>query len=876
MLKLGPRQFCQVIILPQGQFRRFLSGTSGEREKILEILFRTTRFKKIQDNLNARATEIEKAFRELDAQMKGLLQGHQGAESVDALEASREAARATALALKAESGALGKERDRLQEALKQAELSQKVFRELAEAETRLADVNARAPAMEALRAELEAAQSAEPLRLPEERLQGARTELAKVKAAFPAAQASLQAAATRRQEAEAKLTAAKGREEERAGLEQRLQTITMLGQELKGVEELRRQAADAKKRQEEVQASGAAFSRDIMNVDLALPELRKAQQLLSQEAGSARALQQSVDKLNGLKADFAARENAMALFAKASQAHEAASSTVKKCAEAAAKCEAEFHAAQDAWVHGQAVILAASLKPGDDCPVCGASEHPRLASGSGQSEGQVKELLARTKAALEKARADLEKARTEQSAREAERQGHDALVRAQDARLQTCGFAAVDALEKELANVATQLKSASQARQKLAEVEAKLEADEKRLKEARQKLVENDEALRQAAEISGKLAGQLSQVEARLANHDVKTVDQARTEYQKVKGALDEMKKALDSAQAARDQALSQELASQESVKGLERQRAQLEASEKELAEAFAAALREQGFEEAAFRAALRPFARQKEIQTSLKAFEEARTSAQTRLTVARDAAAGKTALDPAPLAAQLSEAQTRLSELSRRIGEAEAQAATLERLLKEFSEMGERRKKLHEEFSVFGKMAEVAKGGNEKGMSFQRYVLATFLDEVVETASLRLRQSSKGRYSLKRATSHEDLRKTGGLELVVEDGWHGTVRPVSTLSGGEGFQASLALALGLAEVVQAEAGGVYLDAVFIDEGFGTLDSEALDLAMRTLMDLQKGGRLVGIISHVPELKQIIPARVEIKADRTGSRILSP
>ncbi len=158
--------------------------------------------------------------------------------------------------------------------------------------------------------------------------------------------------------------------------------------------------------------------------------------------------------------------------------------------------------------------------------------------------------------------------------------------------------------------------------------------------------------------------------------------------------------------------------------------------------------------------------------------------------------------------------------------------------------------------------------------MSFQRYVLATFLDEVVETASLRLRQSSKGRYTLKRATSHEDLRKTGGLELVVEDGWHGTVRPVSTLSGGEGFQASLALALGLAEVVQAKRRRFTSMPFFIDEGFGTLDSEALDLALRTLMDLQKGGRLVGIISHVPELKQIIPSRVKVQADRLGSRIV--
>jgi len=138
--------------------------------------------------------------------------------------------------------------------------------------------------------------------------------------------------------------------------------------------------------------------------------------------------------------------------------------------------------------------------------------------------------------------------------------------------------------------------------------------------------------------------------------------------------------------------------------------------------------------------------------------------------------------------------------------------------------------------------------------------------------ATQRLRLMSRGRYLLQRVAEAQGGRSAGGLDLQVLDQWTSTTRPVSTLSGGESFQASLALALGLAEVVQSTAGGIHLETIFVDEGFGTLDPEALDLAVRTLKDLQQVGRLVGIISHVQELKEHnIDARLEVTQGHRGS-----
>jgi exonuclease SbcC len=130
----------------------------------------------------------------------------------------------------------------------------------------------------------------------------------------------------------------------------------------------------------------------------------------------------------------------------------------------------------------------------------------------------------------------------------------------------------------------------------------------------------------------------------------------------------------------------------------------------------------------------------------------------------------------------------------------------------------------------------------------------------------------TSGRYRLRRKKDRSKGNVQSGLELLVFDQYTGQERHVKTLSGGESFKAALSLALGLSDVVQNYAGGVALDTMFIDEGFGTLDPESLDQAIETLIDIQSSGRLVGIISHVPELKERIDARLEVTATQTGSK----
>jgi len=166
-----------------------------------------------------------------------------------------------------------------------------------------------------------------------------------------------------------------------------------------------------------------------------------------------------------------------------------------------------------------------------------------------------------------------------------------------------------------------------------------------------------------------------------------------------------------------------------------------------------------------------------------------------------------------------------------------------------------------------------LGRGQNALGMSLRTYVLAERLKQVAVAAGQRLDRMSAGRYTFVHSTDREARGRAGGLGLDILDGWSGLVRSAKTLSGGESFLASLALALGLADVVAAEAGGRVLDTLFVDEGFGSLDPDTLDLVMGTLDELRAGGRVVGVVSHVDELRQRIPSQVRVHRTAKGSTL---
>ena len=216
---------------------------------------------------------------------------------------------------------------------------------------------------------------------------------------------------------------------------------------------------------------------------------------------------------------------------------------------------------------------------------------------------------------------------------------------------------------------------------------------------------------------------------------------------------------------------------------------------------------------------------------------------------------------------------QQELKDLGEAIGTLKSQVISKEKSIQEISDLESATKELSERRTFIFGLADLANGGDTgmKGVSFERYVLGAILEEVLSAANLRLHDMSRGRYRLERSLE-EGGRGARGLDIAVFDAYTGASRPANTLSGGETFLASLGLAMGLADVIQSYAGGIHLDTMFIDEGFGTLDPDTLDVAMETLVALQSQGRLVGIISHVPELQQQIGAHLVVTKTDEGSR----
>ncbi|MET0782277.1 MAG: SbcC/MukB-like Walker B domain-containing protein, partial [Microbacterium sp.] len=232
--------------------------------------------------------------------------------------------------------------------------------------------------------------------------------------------------------------------------------------------------------------------------------------------------------------------------------------------------------------------------------------------------------------------------------------------------------------------------------------------------------------------------------------------------------------------------------------------------------------------------------------------------------------------VDLAATATALAEARERWSTTVDAAAHAAQTAARLRDLLDRAMQAHAKIADLADEHAVVSRLANTVAGKapNTHRMTLESFVLAAELEEIVEAANLRLDDMSSGRYRLQHSDARAARGAASGLGLQIMDAHTGQARPAQSLSGGETFLASLALALGLAEVVTARAGGVKLDTLFIDEGFGSLDDDTLDLAMRTLDELRQGGRTVGLISHVAAMKEQLPAQLVVEATPQGPSVI--
>ncbi|WP_341646480.1 SMC family ATPase [Thauera sp. SDU_THAU2] len=891
LLGFKAEQFRQVVLLPQGQFRKLLAASSAEREKILETLFGTAAYKRLQDALKAEAAVLRERGEQASLRRATLLQQAE-AETAEDLAVRLDGLGAALTALEAEEKAARDADGAARAALQQGQATAARFAEAQAAAAALAALMAGRAETDARRLRLDDARRAQQVSPSAAALSAARSAAAEAEQrARQAAQAAEQAAKALH-DADAALQAEAARGDEREAAQREQMRLEALSDAVARLAEAETALLDSQRQRVGADARLTQAEAECKTLDSQRSQLAGRIDTLQAQAAQAAVLglrmqqaEQRAQAQAGLDASLARLKQAQMLEEAKRQAFEAAQQQMLRQREACDALDA-------GWRRAQAAILAHHLHDGDACPVCGSASHPSPARFDGelpteQALQAARDALRKAEAAMEAARHGRDEAAQQRAAAQAEVNTRQTAlhVGAADDRVQQDLFGA--SVDEDLPALRTALQAARAAAAEVEQVRGQLRQSETALVAAQAAL---DDARKQAAAAASMAEGALRVAEERRSAvpEALRSPQALGTALAAVRARRQQLETALQAAQEAQRQALNHDAAqrAQRDAQALAARAAEVRVAE--AAAQFADALHAAGFAaagsgmaggarsdaaEATWRAAVLSAEQMDALARQIRSADEQFAAAQERKQRAAQAIDGLTPPDLTALDARATACREQVEAVVARITHNRGEQHKLARTLSLLTDIAREHGAIEAEYRVVGHLAEVANGDNGRNLTFQRYVLAALLDDVLRAASLRLKAMSRGRYLLQRREDVADARRAAGLDLEVFDDYTGRARPASTLSGGEGFMASLSLALGLSDVVQAYAGGVQLDTLFIDEGFGSLDPESLDMAMRALIDLQQRGRTVGVISHVEDMKQQIGTAIEVVQGVRGSRV---
>ena len=948
LLGVDRRQFSQIAMIAQGDFRKVLLADTKTRREIFRYLFRTERYDELQRRLNAEVTRINREQQDLELLVRQLLT-ELSVDPEDPLLARAAAAQNNELPTH--------EVFSLLEALLSADEAREkdAARELSEVEAALERLRAELAQAELRRAvQKQLTQRQRETRAAEEALALAKAERSRTRQTRPQIQTSEQEAQrlalmlpkyellSQTEQAlaaqtERKNTVLQKQSAARDLLAQRKAQLSRQKQEHQELSDagLRcEQAQNRLQRQEQTNERLAALRAELDRYAAtqakhksAVLVLQQTQQRLAQTERSleqtAQTLAERADRLRALSdagaiterlsgEQTAVRQRLTELSRQQAELRELsrlreqcceAQAAYRAAAEDADRCAALFHTQSRLFYDAQAGILAERLQDGQPCPVCGSVLHPQPAQ---------RRQDAPTEDALELSRQNAEAAQRLAAEKSGLAQKLLGQLHAQERHLCTLlqlsslGDAAALLSERE-----------AEARERLSQLEAALAAQAERLAEADRLGFESREllALQKRLETSraqqndqknnataaeAELAGTL-----RAAEEQLRQSLDARLGSPELSGAAQRVDARLREAEAALAQGKA-ELHAEERRSARFAELGQLLPEAERTITEDEAALHTLAQELAGIDAALTQLAAQRDRQLSELPFPDRETARQRIDTLQEDAARLRRALEQAETTytetdKQLAALRSSGGELARRLAELppqdeaalsaqrKAQAAEKERLIHALQKLRTRlsvHRRLEEklrdcanrldakkkEFGWIEALARTANGtveGKDK-LALETYAQTTRFERILDRANLRLHRMSDGQYELRRREDALSKKTQAGLELDVLDHYNGTRRAVGSLSGGETFIASLSLALGLSDEIRASAGGAQLDAMFVDEGFGSLDSATLNQAIDALNSLSDANRLVGIISHVDALKEQIPRKIVVRKKRVG------
>lgn len=931
---LTKEQFLKVVLLPQGQFAQFLKSKPKERKELLKKMFPVEHYEQLFAALTEEAKTAQQEVAQDENTQRGYLERARAemlalqslldavdsdaeeaaeageetsenlttenvtaenvtAETLDAWVAGGvERARKTSVREKQEQQRLTNEADRNTRLLAERAQLQADWREyeqLCERRTRLTE---RADEHKAHREELAQARAAAPLHAQYTQVHTESQALAARQQDQAACASALDdtgralLAALRDEETPEDVTFPEETTfaalpelepaEQETQLEALLDTLRALQKKdaqltdeeaaaaalLKQANALEQDRARAEKRLSDLTAQAEQLAEELAGYSTADEERTLAAHLVTEAQQKHDAAQQMQQKLDAASAAVAAAQKQSKRTATAEQK---AQEKWQASAQQALAATEEFKNLQVLRLAQASSLLARELKDGEPCAVCGSVEHPAPAR---IAEGEQLVERADLDAAKEREDKAHKQARTHELAKDRATKAHQEASEAL-AAARTQYETLVAQGECDVEQTAAQLQ---QAQTRLAQAQSRVTARDgvlvkvERVRAEQQKAQEALRTIESAA------------VEAQTRHRDAAArCEAAAAELAPARAAVGfaQRVEAVEGYRVAH-----QRLARAVLLLGQARERHALAAAQAERL------LAESSFESAELvQAAVRTPERVDALEQAVAAYEleHARLlegfGREAIVAVAARAAAGEQAPDDLQgVREQVEQLRAAAHRLTLREGERESMLRSLHVLRGEYAAFRAKTAQRYDRAQMLANLAAAARGdtlgGYEHQVDLVSYVLGAEFERILHSASLHLDRMSEGRYGMVFSDHRaKGSRSGGGLNLEITDTWTGEPREASSLSGGESFLASLSLALGLAEVVQANNGGIELDTLFIDEGFGTLDAETLDMVMGTIESLRDSGRTIGLISHVEEMKNRIPAQIVVEKGQNGSSV---
>lgn len=873
-------QFSQIVMLPQGEFRKFLTSDTENKELIMRKIFKTDQYRTIVTKLKQQRDDAQSA----------LTYEHQQAQSVIKQIPTNLPARESALfavlsnehynttqvieGLEAEH-VFYTEKIKQDEALYENSYEKHAqivafyhsaknmndrFVELAEKQQTYVKLADQIPYFEQESKRLEQAEHALTIEEIERQYEEFVTEFAGKEQAVETAKNNLQVATEQLKKVQA---AYQMEEEKQPELEQVKTGLIRLQDALPKVRTLATQKEELTQLTEQLTKSEAGLTGLTAQLVVEADEKKKLVQVVAEQEQAILPLDEKIDQLGKMDekckviADYLTGQTRL-------RQYETTKNEQEKQYELA---EAAYDQLAADWLQGEASILAAALHDGEACPVCGSAEHPNKAHEGNEKVSKdrldgEKSILAKVENEYRMAVAHFESAKTAMAEKKLSAENEEVDV-ANIEQQQQQAIAEKEATERtvaELRRIRTELVQSKQALQAQTEKVEQITEQQQQ----REKIVFDVQARLQTA------VALIEQTTAAIPEELIELpvleekIMQLQTQRTTMENAWARVQKQFETSKEVVTTATSAEQYAVLSLEEVQKKKTQVEIRFKE-------ALAASTFEtKATYQAAKMDEHTRKALRTDIEDFRNQYYKVREDVKGLSEQLSGKEKVDLAQVEAQLMELKTAYEQALQSLNHSKNLDGAIEKMKAQLAATVGKIAQLEKTFSKIEDLYNMIRGQNHLKISFERYIQIEYLEQMIQSANERLSQISNGQFELMRSDRQEVRGRQSGLGLDVYDAYTGQTRDVKTLSGGEKFNASLCLALGMADIIQSFQGAVSIDTMFIDEGFGTLDEESLAKAIDTLIDLQKAGRMIGVISHVEELKAAFPAVLAVKKAKEG------